>query len=307
VLSYGNLPTLANGSFDGLTVGELKLEWCSIGAIEAGAFSGLTAGNVDLYFNQLTADSIPEGGLVLPGVSALCLAGNPLDARVFAKPLFASAPRLVGLDLMGGMGLGPYLGELPPRAFATAPTLQTLQLFNSGITGFAAGAFEGLPRLTSLNIGFNLGFSALPRGLLDPLPTLEELVVNNGGLAGDAALRSDAFLHTPALARLDLSYNKPGISSLPPGLLAGCDQLASIDLSFQDAGTLQLARGTFVGINASGRLQSPVSITLVRNNMQGYAGFTTEPEIAAAICTEARAAPASCTVAWSPQAQDAQP
>ncbi len=305
-LSHSTFTTLKSGVFDGLACGELKLEWCPISSIEVGAFAGLTAGNVDLYFGQLTAASIPEGGLALPGVAALCLAGNPLDARVFAKPLFASAPVLVGLDLMGGLGLGPFLGELPPRAFASAPALQTLQLFHSGITGFAPGAFEGLPRLRSLNIGFNLDFSALPPGLLDPLPALETLVINNGALAGDAALRSDAFARNPALSSHDLSYNKPGLTSLPPGLLAGCDRLATIDLTSQASGSLQLARGTFVGINASGQLQSPVSITLVSNNMQGYAGFTTAPEIAAAICAEARAAPATCAVAWSPQAQDAQ-
>ena len=302
-LSYSKFPALTNDSFAGLACGEVKLEWSGIAAIAPRAFSGLTAGNIDLYFNQITAESIPEGGLLLPGVAALCLAGNPFDARMLARPLFASAPRLAGLDLMGGLGLGPYIGELPSRAFASAPSLVTLQLFNSGITGFAAGAFEGLPRLTSLNIGFNLGFSALPAGLLDPLPTLETLVVNNGGLAGDAALRADAFARTPRLSQLDLSYNT-GITSLPPGLLAGCDKLASIDLTFQVAGDLQLAPGTFVGINASGTLRGNVTIQLVRNNMKGYKGFVAEPEIVAAICAEARVSPAACAVAWLPQAQD---
>ena len=303
-LSRNSFATRTSGAFDGLQVTEVKLEWCSIAAIEPGAFRGLTAGNVDLYFNQITADSIPEGGLTLPGVAALCLAGNPLDSRALAKPLINSAPRLVRLDLMGGMGLGPFLGVLPPRAFASTPTLLTLQLFNSGVTGFAPGAFEGLPRLASLNVGFNLAFSALPAGLLDPLPTLQTLVVNNGALAGDGALRADAFARTPLLSVLDLSYNTPGLTSLPRGLLAGCDRLATIDLTSQAAGSLQLAPGTFTGINASGTLQGNVSITLVQNNMKSYAGFTTDAEIAAAICAEARASPATCAVAWSPQAPE---
>ena len=299
-LSKNSLPTLTNGSFDGLEVGEVKLEWCGISAIEPGAFFGLVAQNVDLYFNQISHDSLPAGGLVLPGVSALCLAGNPFDARVFAAPLFASAPRLTSLDFMGGMGLGPYIGELPPRAFASTPTLTSLQLFNSGISSFAPGAFEGLPNLVFLNIGFNLGFGAVPAHLFDPLPALQTLVINNGALGGDGALTADAFAHNPALAALDLSYNNPGIAGLPPALLARCDKLATIDLSYQNGG-LALARGTFAGINASGALQAPVSINLIHDQMAGYAGFTKEPEIVAAICAEAQASPVSCSVAWSPQ------
>ena len=308
-LSYSSLPALTNDSFDGLQVGEVKLEWSGIAAIEARAFAGLTAGNVDLYFNQISSARLPAGGLDLPGVAALCLAGNPFDARIFAAPLFASTPRLVSLDMMGGMGLGPWLGTIPPRAFAGAPGLTTLQLFNSGITGLAPGAFEGLPRLLNLNIGGtnsgNSGFSAVPAGLLDPLPTLQTLVINNAALSGADALRADAFAHNPALASLDLSYNSPGLTSLPAGLLAGCDRLATIDLSYAAGAQLTLARGTFVGINASGTLAAPVSITLVHNQMTGYAGITSEPEIVAAICAEARATPANCTVAWSPQTDGA--
>lgn len=301
-LSYSNL-NLTNHAFDGLQVGEVKVEWSAISLIEPDAFTGLTARNVDLYFNSIGFASIPVGGLAMAGVSALCLAGNPLDARIFARPLFASAPRLTGLDLMGGMGLGPWIGELPARAFANAPALTTLQLFNSGITGFAEGAFEGLPNLVSLNIGFNLGFSVVPAGLFDPLPALTTLVINNGGLAGDSALRADAFKHNPELAVLDLSWNT-GISSLPPGLLAGSDKLATIDMTFQGAGNLYLAPGTFSGINASGALQGNVSITLIRNQMTNFSGFTSEPEIVAAICAEARAWPGTCTVVWAPQEQD---
>jgi len=306
-ISFSKLPALTNGSFDGLQVGEVHIEWSGVAAIEASAFAGLVAGNVDLYFNQISSASLPAGGLSLPGVAALCLAGNPFDARIFAAPLFASAPRLASLDLMGGMGLGPWLGVIPPRAFAGAPGLTTLQLFNSGITGFAPGAFEGLPRLLYLNIGGtnsnNNGFSAVPAGLFDPLPTLQTLVINNGALAGGAALRADAFARTPALASLDLSYNSPGLTSLPAGLLAGCDRLATIDLTY--AGALTLARGTFVGINASGTLAAPVSITLVYDQMTSYAGITSEPEIVAAICAEARATPATCAVVWSPQTDGA--
>lgn len=302
-LSKNNFVNLTAGAFDGLDVGEVKLEWCGISGITQDAFAGLTAGNVDLYFNQITADSLPDGGLDLPGVTALCLAGNPIDARAFTKPLFASAPRLTGLDMMGGMGLGPFLGTVPARAFASAPALTTLQLFNSGISAFEVGALDGLPHLTFLNIGWNL-FSAVPAGLLDPLPLLTTFVVNNGALAGGDALLADAFAKNPLLATLDLSYNNPGITGLPSGLLAGCDKLATIDFSWQSAGTLALQAGTFVGINASGTLQTPVSITLAHNLMKSYAGHTAEKDIQAAVCAEARASPGACSVGWSPQAQN---
>ena len=132
-LCYSKLPNLTSHSFSGLTCGEISLEWSSISYIEPEAFSGLVADNVDLYFNQITVDSIPEGGLTLPNVSALCLAGNPFDSRIFAKPFFNEAPNLVSLDFMGGMGLGPYIDNLPTRAFASVPTLQSLQLFKKWI------------------------------------------------------------------------------------------------------------------------------------------------------------------------------
>lgn len=291
-LSGSNLPTLRNYTLAGLTVSTVSLESSSIVELEAAAFYNLTAGFLDLNQNSIGTGGVPPGGISIPGVSQLGLSCGAFDSGVFAKPLFADARRLTSLDLQGDTigGQSSQLGALPARAFASAPLLQSLNLNDCSVTGFDLAAFEGVPNLQTLYLGWNQ-INALPPGLFDPLPQLTTLAARYNGLS---YLNTSLFARNHLLESFDVSGN--GILSLPDSFFAERDQLSNIDLTYQQ--WLVLAPGTFVGINASGTLLRPVSIGTFGNHLSSYDNLTDVPSITSAICAEARASAAACTVYW---------
>lgn len=286
------LPTLKNYTFSGLTVGTVALESSSIVALEPAAFAGLTASYLDLNYNSIGTRGVPHGGIALPGVSALGLRSGGFDSEVFAKPFFADARSLTSLDMQGfeGGDANPTIfGVLPTRAFASAPCLQTLNLWYCGIAGFEDGAFEGIPELSSLNLGYN-SLAAFPPGLFDPLPALATLIARNNAISA-----IDLFAENALLAHLDLGNNR--IAGLPDGFFKAHNLLGNFGLPYQGwPGTLKLANGTFIGINATGELRGMVQLYLFANGISSYDGFTSEADIKAAMCDEARATPGNCVV-----------
>ena len=145
-------------------------------------------------------------------------------------------------------------------ADVTAPHLAaitgTLLLSGENITALAAGDFEGLTALTSLDLSRN-GLTALPADVFNGLTALTSLALNRNGLT---ALPADVFEGLTALTSLDLSFNdlatldgdvfdgltlleqlylgENDLATLPADVFDGLTSLEGLHLSYNDLATL---------------------------------------------------------------------
>ena len=145
-------------------------------------------------------------------------------------------------------------------ADVTAPDLAaitgTLLLSGENITALAAGDFEGLTALTSLDLSRN-GLTALPADVFNGLTALTSLALNRNGLT---ALPADVFEGLTALTSLDLSFNdlatldgdvfdgltlleqlylgENDLATLPADVFDGLTSLEGLHLSYNDLATL---------------------------------------------------------------------
>ena len=121
-------------------------------------------------------------------------------------------------------------------ADVTAPDLAaitgTLLLSGENITALAAGDFEGLTALTSLDLSRN-GLTALPADVFNGLTALTSLALNRNGLT---ALPADVFNGLTALTSLVLSYND--LATLDDDVFDGLTLLEQLYLGENDLATL---------------------------------------------------------------------
>ena len=132
----------------------------------------------------------------------------------------------------------------------------TLLLSGENITALAAGDFEGLTALTSLDLSRN-GLTALPADVFNGLTALTSLALNRNGLT---ALPADVFNGLTALTSLVLSYNdlatldddvfdgltlleqlylgENDLATLPADVFDGLTSLEGLHLSYNDLATL---------------------------------------------------------------------
>ena len=121
-------------------------------------------------------------------------------------------------------------------ADVTAPHLAaitgTLLLSGENITALAAGDFEGLTSLTSLDLNRN-GLTALPDDVFDGLTSLTSLVLSYNDLA---TLPDDVFEPLTALEQLYLDEND--LATLPADVFDGLTSLEGLHLNDNDLATL---------------------------------------------------------------------
>ena len=121
-------------------------------------------------------------------------------------------------------------------ADVTAPDLAaitgTLTLSGENITALAAGDFEGLTALPSLDLSRN-GLTALPADVFNGLTALTSLALNRNGLT---ALPADVFNGLTALTSLVLSYND--LATLDDDVFDGLTSLEQLYLGENDLATL---------------------------------------------------------------------
>ena len=121
-------------------------------------------------------------------------------------------------------------------ADVTAPDLAaitgTLRLSGENITALAAGDFEGLTALPSLDLSRN-GLTALPADVFNGLTALTSLALNRNGLT---ALPADVFNGLTALTSLVLSYND--LATLDDDVFDGLTSLEQLYLGENDLATL---------------------------------------------------------------------
>ena len=121
-------------------------------------------------------------------------------------------------------------------ADVTAPDLAaitgTLSVSGENITALAAGDFEGLTALTSLDLSRN-GLTALPADVFNGLTALTSLVLSYNDLA---TLDDDVFDGLTLLEQLYLGEND--LATLPADVFDGLTSLEGLHLSYNDLATL---------------------------------------------------------------------
>ncbi|XP_076365993.1 uncharacterized protein LOC143254955 [Tachypleus tridentatus] len=174
ILSYNYLRTLPIQAFRGLSVQRLSLANNRLSSIPVGAFEGLesTLTALDLSFNML--NKYPKALKELNQLQQLYLCGNKLqDLDRF--DFYTCREHLDTLDLSRNC-----FKEVPKEALITCKTILRLSLQDNQIKRIYANDFYGW--------GNSLLFLSL---------------TNNGM----SYISEDAFLHTPKLREVKLSYN----------------------------------------------------------------------------------------------------
>ncbi len=139
-----------------------------------------------------------------------------------------TAPHLAGIT--GTLLLsGENITALAAGDFEGLTALTSLDLSRNGLTALPADVFEGLTALTSLDLSFN-DLATLPGDVFDGLTLLEQLYLNENDLA---TLDADVFDGLTSLTDLDLSDNFD-LATLPADVFDGLTSLTDLDLSFND-------------------------------------------------------------------------
>ena len=138
----------------------------------------------------------------------------------------------------------PQLTTVPDNAFASIPTLTSLDFSYGSLTTIAEDAFDGLTVLTSLNLQDN-SLTTLDEDVFDGLTALEYLDLNfNTSLTG---LHENIFDGLTALENLDLSFNS-AMTPLDEDLFNGLTALENLNLAFTDQAPLDA--DLFAGLTA---------------------------------------------------------
>ena len=211
--------------------------------------------SLDLSFNRLTTFPMAVF-LRTSSLRQLILSGNPLDDVRALNPILSQQSRLEQLDLDRCQ-----ISNISYHAFQSAhPSLTRLNLRGNRLRTIAAGAFERLPALVSLDLAGNqinngavvprvrmaskwsflnglasltlLDLSANPLSRIDPnfiglLPSLRFLNLSSTGLT---TVDPGSWNGVNRLQRLDLSRNL--LSHFDPSVCAFLPQLEELDLSF---------------------------------------------------------------------------
>ena len=112
--------------------------------------------------------------------------------------------------------------------FEGLTSLQTLNLYYSGLTSLPSGLFEGLTNLQTLHLSGN-DLTSLPSGLFEGLTNLQTLHLSGNDLT---SLPSGIFDELGKLQTLSLSHND--LTSLPSGIFDELGKLQTLYLNDND-------------------------------------------------------------------------
>ncbi|XP_023239568.1 toll-like receptor 13 [Centruroides sculpturatus] len=239
------LPLPFPPEFDSIDVRSISCDSCGFTSLRNGNFPRFTTLRVLRFPYNKIGWIESEAFLVLPNLTHLNLAGNPLSG--FPSAIF-SMPRLFFLNFDHVSPPGNFFALLPKDVARTTPLKSVLNLQGTPLQylpddSFArffplvlklrqckigkiySGAFRGLTGLTTLDLSSNV-IMKLDVGIFRDLKNLTTLILNENRVesVGESLFRSLRRLRV-----LHLSGNL--IKQLPSGIFRNLKQLRRIDLS----------------------------------------------------------------------------
>ena len=234
--------------FSKTNIVKLGLTKCSLTEIENGTFSHFNSlVSLTLSYNRIPNDKVKPliDGLGGSNINSLDLSGviggETLPANTFSG--------LNGVPLMHLFMRHSQVGVLRNHTFATLGKLQTLDLSYAHITATEKDAFAGLVRLgtlllhhnplqlfpvrlpaslVKLYMNHNTNVDTLDNLTLQKLVNLKELHMEHCALR---VVKSDSFIDTTNLLKLDMSNNVFGSNSFPTRAFKSMARLKVLDLS----------------------------------------------------------------------------
>lgn len=227
-----SLPTSALSSLRSLK--SLNLQNNDIPALNSGSFNGLTnLQTLDLSGNDLATITTGINVAALSNLQNLTLDNNKITN--IPGNAFSNLKNLKTLNVRYNQADNMTVAA---SAFSDLRNVTSLSLRDAKLSTLTLGMFNGLEKVSVLNVSFNQ-LTAIPTGVFKDMPALVTLWGGNNEKLQSIA--PNAFTGLPKLSMLDLSTNS--MQTLQPGTFVGLPELKILTL--HDGRVAKIEAGVF--------------------------------------------------------------